>query len=396
MELMQNADAFSLLGAINQQTNQLGSLANSALSAGIDSYMNKDYKSAIKAFRRSVGLSPASEHSVTASNYMANAYLRLDDVDGAIKAYKTSINLDPFRDDTHITLGNLYYSKGRYDEAKVEYLEAIRLNPSDNNYYSLGQVYLSMDRFLDAEKQFENVQRISPDKPNGKFGLGLALSKQKRSQEAIELFKDAISIKNDFYDAYAEMGYAYADMGMMDDAGNLVDFLENKDPTLSDTLSRYMYRVDPPKIKFAWTASTFPFRSSNRTNVGDIDAYLKNAGASKTFTMEFLFDKDMDRDSVEKVYNWSIKRSTLNGPGEMYNFGLPVPETEINVPGFPDSVYYNSDKQTALLTFTITQNESADGTLDPSHIEFMFKGKDTYGLKMDPEGDQFTGFSGAA
>lgn len=396
MELTQKADAFSLFGAISQQANQLETLANSALRTGIDLYMNKDYKGAIKAFRRSVGLSPLSSYSVEASNYMANAYLNLDDVDGAIKAYKTSINLDPLRDDTHIKLGNLYYSKDRYEEAEVEYLEAVRLNPSDNNYYSLGQAYLSMDRLVDAEKQFENVQGISPDKPNGKFGLGLVRSKQKRFHEAIALFKDVISVKDDFYDAYLEMGYAYADMKMMDEAQNLVDFLENKDPALSDTLSRYMYKVDPPKILSAWTSGTFPFMFSCRTKLGDIDAYLKNAGASKTFTMEFLFDKDMERESVEKVYNWSIKRSTLNGIGEMYNFGLPVPETEINVPYFPDSVYYMTDKRSAVLTFTITQNESADGTIDPSHIEFVFKGKDIYGLKMDSEANQFTGFSGAA
>ena len=358
--------------------------------------MNKDYEGAIKAFRRSVGLAPASTHSVSASNYMANAYLSLNDVEGAVKAYKTSINLDPFRDDTHITLGNLYYSKGRYGEAENEYLEAVRLNPFDNNYYALGQVYLSMDRLLDAEKQFEKVERLAPDEPNGIFGLGLTRSKQGRHLEAISLFEDAISIKDDFYAAYAEMGYAYADLGNMDKAQEMVDFLADKDPSSSDILSRYMYKVDPPKIMFAWASSSFPFMAANKKQVGDIDAYLQNAGASKSFTMEFLFDKEMDRDSVESTYNWSIKRSTLNGVAEAYNFGLPIPDTEINVPYFPDSVYYDADKQTAVLRFTLTQNESANGTIDPSHIEFVFKGKDINGLKMDSKADQFTGFSGYA
>jgi tetratricopeptide (TPR) repeat protein len=393
MEVMQRVDAFSLFGAMTQQTNQLESLANSALTSGIDLYMKKNYEGAIKAFRRSVGLAPASPHSVSASNYMANAYLKLNDVEGAIKAYKTSINLDPFRDDTHITLGNLYYSQGRYVDAEKEYLDAVRLNPNDNNYYALGQVYLSQERLLDAEKQFEKVERLSPEKPNGKFGLGLTRSKQGRHLEAIGLFEDAIGIKNDFYDAYAEMGYAYADIGKMDKAQKLADFLEDKAPELSDTLSRYMYKTDPPKIMFAWSSSTFPFKATNRKQVGDIDAYLQNAGASKSFTMEFLFDKEMDRASVESIYNWSIKRSTLNGPGKAYNFGLPIPDTEINMPHYPDSVYYDVDKQTAVLRFTLTQNESANGTIDPSHIEFVFKGKDAYGLKMDPKADQFTGFS---
>ena len=48
----------------------------------------------------------------------------------------------------------------------------------------------------------------------------------------------------------------------------------------------------------------------------------------------------------------------------------------------------------ATVRFTIQQNESGDGTIDPSHIEFQFLGEDAWGLSMDPDKDQFTGFSG--
>lgn len=49
---------------------------------------------------------------------------------------------------------------------------------------------------------------------------------------------------------------------------------------------------------------------------------------------------------------------------------------------------------TATVYFTVTQNTAANATIDPSHIEFMFSGRDIYGLKMNPKADQFTGFSG--
>jgi len=39
---------------------------------------------------------------------------------------------------------------------------------------------------------------------------------------------------------------------------------------------------------------------------------------------------------------------------------------------------------------------AADGTIDPSHIEFKFVGKDIFGFSMNTAFDQFTGFSGAA
>jgi hypothetical protein len=75
---------------------------------------------------------------------------------------------------------------------------------------------------------------------------------------------------------------------------------------------------------------------------------------------------------------------------------LTVPSTEISIPPYPDYIYYDSEASTATVYFTIHQNASADGTIDPSHIEFKFNGEDRYGFTMDPERDQFSGFSKVA
>ncbi len=112
------------------------------------------------------------------------------------------------------------------------------------------------------------------------------------------------------------------------------------------------------------------------------------------FNVIFQFDKEMDRLSVENRFNWKIGRATGTGPGEAYNFGFPNASTEISLRSFPDNVYYDEDALTARVQFTIRQNETADGTLDTSHIEFKFSGEDQWGLSMDEAGDQFIGFSG--
>ncbi len=199
-----------------------------------------------------------------------------------------------------------------------------------------------------------------------------------------------------FYSAYAEMGFAYADLGLTDEAQAQVDFLENADAALADTLSRYMYKVDPPKIKFVNAASTFGYSLPNNSPVSALDNYLANANAAKNFTMVFQFDKAMERESVENRLNWHIGRSTGSGPGQAYNYGLPLPATEIRVDPYPENVYWNAETLTATVTFTIQQNASADGTIDPLHIEFAFSGTDVYGNPMDDNFDQFTGFSGVA
>jgi len=41
----------------------------------------------------------------------------------------------------------------------------------------------------------------------------------------------------------------------------------------------------------------------------------------------------------------------------------------------------------------VRQNSGANGTLDPSHINFTFSGTDVLGVKIDKSADMYSGFS---
>ena len=126
-----------------------------------------------------------------------------------------------------------------------------------------------------------------------------------------------------------------------------------------------------------------------------MDDYLANASASKTLAIKFQFNKEMDRESVENIFNWTIKRSEESAPGTRYNHGLAIPSNEVNLAIYPMDVYYDETTMAATLRFNISQNDAADATIDPSHIVFTFKGNDIDGNAMSPEGDQFMGFTGS-
>ena len=388
-----NTDIFS---ATIQQPARLDAIANSALSRGIDLYMRQNYEGAIKEFRRSIGISPNSTYAIDAANYMASAYLALGDTDGAVEAYENALRLDPNRDDIYVSLGNLHFTEERYKEAAEAYENAVKIWPSGDNHYALGQAYMLDGNYMKADREFNTVLGMDPDQPNGNYGLGLNYSRQGRYEDAINQFKEAVRLNDHFYDAYTELGYAYADLGDMDEAQRIVDSLEHVAADLADTLSRYMYKVDQPKIMFSYASSEFNTYLPWKTPLSTLDAYLATPDAEKTFTMIFQFDKEMDREAVENVLSWHIGRSTQSGPGQAYNFGRPIPDTEVTLPPFPKHVYYDADNLTATVYFDIQQNASGDGTIDPSHIEFKFIGEDAYGQKMDPKYDQFMGFSGIA
>ena len=101
----------------------------------------------------------------------------------------------------------------------------------------------------------------------------------------------------------------------------------------------------------------------------------------------------MDNGSVENPSNWMITRTSRENPGGAYNYGLPLPATEVTLPIFPTRVTYDPENLNAQVFFTVTQNSSGSGTLDPSHILFRFYGQDAYGNSMSTSGDEFSAIS---
>lgn len=395
MNPLENPLADNLFLALSSSVNNVESIASTALKSGIDSFSSGKYERAIQEFKRSIALSPYSQNAPDAAAYMAEAYLKLDDKDSAIKAFKQAIDLDGSRDDFHISLGNLHYDREQFSDAVKAYEAAVRINPSNStNRYSLGQGYISTGEYDKARVQFEAVVRLEPRSASGSFGMGQAYAKEGDYENAVEAFKKAIAVDDEFMDAYAELGFAYADMGDMENAQAQLDELEGENETLANLLSSYMYEKEAPKIEFARSASTFKFYRSMKTPVSALDGYLANANAEKTLTMQFVFSKDMDVASVQNRYNWNISRSSESGPGQKYNFGLPVADTEAQLMPFPEFISYDPDSRTATVGFRVKQNAAANATIDPSHIKFQFKGEDTYGNVVDPHHDEFTGFSG--
>lgn len=383
-----------LFSSATNQGLQMETLANQSLGNGINKYMEEDFKGAAQEFKRAFGLAPFSDYSVDAARYLAMAYLKMDDTDKAIDAYKQGLELHPGRDDLQLALGNLLLGEGRHGEAIEAYEEAVRIWDDASNRFSLGQGYFHSGRYADAETQFEKVIQMNPEGQNGYFGLGQAYAAQKKYPQAIEQFERAIQKNKEFYDAYAEMGYTYADAGNLTEAEEIKDLLEYKEPGLADTLGKYINKVTDPKIMFAWTSGTFQFYLPPKTEVSALSDYLANADSSQSFSMVFQFNKDMDRESVENPLNWTIKRSQGHGPANDYNYGLGIADTEVRISPYPTDVYYDEKYFSATVRFTIRQNAAADGTIDPSHIEFGFNGLDADGNTMHPKYDQFMGFSG--
>ncbi|NTW58571.1 MAG: tetratricopeptide repeat protein, partial [Nitrospirae bacterium] len=212
-------------------------------------------------------------------------------------------------------------------------------------------------------------------------------------QEAISEFQKVVGLKKDFYAVHVDLGSAYIDLGERSKAEEELSFLNDRAPDLASLLNAYMDKTTKPKILSAYNVSGFTDSRGPGTPVSELDGSLSTPGASRQFNMVFLFTKEMDAASVQNPYNWSITKAAYGSVGGAYNWGLPTSPTDITIDPVPVSVISLPGSLSATVSFMINQNAGADGTIDPSHIKFKFKGKDLYGNTMDASADEYSGIS---
>ena len=391
MDTVLSSAVDALLSSNLSQQDQLDALSNSALTRGIGFYQQANYGAAVKEFQRAIALSPNSSYTQYSYDYMVQSLLNLNRTDDAIKAYKQAIKLDPTNDSYRVNLGNIYFSINRYNDAAAEFKTAVNIDPtSEHNWYSLGQAYNQIGNYTGAEQAFKKIQGQSP--LDAALGLGQTYHRMGRYDDAVFELKSAISINQKFGYAYLELGRVYTDQQEFDKAREQASKLSSIDQSLAFQLSSYIDQNESPQIIAAYSTDFFSTYGPG-TKVSVLDPSLAVPNSSKDFTMHFIFSKAMDASSVRAPSYWSITRAYGQTPGGDYNWGLPLPSTEVTVSPAPVTVVYDQDLQTADVKFRINQNASGNGTLDPSHLVFTFQGLDAYGKAMDPAADQYSGIS---
>ncbi len=389
-----NVGPDGLFTVASAQNAQREAMAQGQLANGLDLYSAGQYDEAIATFRRAIALAPTSATAIQAYDYTARSHLNQGDSEAAIEAYKKAIRIDPQQAEMHVALGTLYISLDRSDEARQAYEAAVKIDAGPANRFYLGQAYLAAGRYREAEQQFRLVREATPTKHSGDFGLGQVYAKQGKTAEAVRAFERAITLKPDFWEGYAELAYILADSGAFGEAEAVADKLKRSVPALATQVNQYIDQKRPPKMILAYSTSAFVASLGPGTAVASLGPALTQANGRQTFSMVFSFDKAMDLKSVQSVWNWTISRSVGTGKGDGYNYDLPIPATEISLYPHPDAVVYDPKQLTATVYFTVQQNSSANGTLDPSHIKFSFKGQDVSGARLDPKADEYMGFTG--
>ncbi|MBA4387105.1 MAG: hypothetical protein C0404_03930 [Verrucomicrobia bacterium] len=114
---------------------------------------------------------------------------------GATARYLQAIRLNPSNDMAYCNLGNLMTVEGDVNKAEDNYNQSLRIRPdNDEALLGLGRLYCIKRQFIGAAGYFRAVLDLKPDDPAAMKDLGFALLQAGRPAEAAACFQKALKI----------------------------------------------------------------------------------------------------------------------------------------------------------------------------------------------------------
>jgi tetratricopeptide (TPR) repeat protein len=176
-------------------------------------------------FRNSVSVQPktegigASRSPEAAEHYNIGTFLYSQGkFNQAILQFRNAIGIDPEYAEAYNNLGIAHSALGKFDEAIACLNKAIKLNPNDARaYYNRGNAHLAKRDYDGAITDF-GLALVHPEFAEAYNGLGLAYEGKSNHTRAVEYFDMAIYLNPEYADAYANRAAAHLLQGKTDEA----------------------------------------------------------------------------------------------------------------------------------------------------------------------------------
>lgn len=152
------------------------------------------FQKAQASYSTAARLKPKSSEALHA---LGVATMSLEDYEGAIEAFKGSLQVEEPILRTHFYIGKCYFRLGRPAEAVGHYERGLSLDPeSDVGRYGLGEAYLWLGRYDEAIKELNRGIKISggSDSAGAHLYLGLAYLRLGNTKAALKEHKLLVTL----------------------------------------------------------------------------------------------------------------------------------------------------------------------------------------------------------
>ncbi|MBE0638255.1 MAG: tetratricopeptide repeat protein [Bacteroidales bacterium] len=141
----------------------------------------------------------------------ANYYLTIDEVDLALRDIIFAIDINDKNPDHYITLSETYLALGNPDRCLEGLDKALELDPVNQEaLLKKAQLFLIMQQYDKTYETIKELIGIDNFNPTAYYVRGYALIEQGDTVGAIRNFLTAVDQKQDYYEAYMQLGIVYS------------------------------------------------------------------------------------------------------------------------------------------------------------------------------------------
>jgi tetratricopeptide (TPR) repeat protein len=158
-----------------------------ALFAGISIHHASVYRSRLAFWESAVATSP---HSSYARGSLGAVYMSRNRVEDARAQYLRALELNPIEPKVNGNLGVIAAREGHRDEARTYFMKEITVNPDyPDAYFNLGQSYAESGDYSNAVKMWERTVEVRPDHREALLSLARYYTAQGQSDRAAEYIR---------------------------------------------------------------------------------------------------------------------------------------------------------------------------------------------------------------
>jgi tetratricopeptide (TPR) repeat protein len=122
---------------------------------------------------------------------MAQVYTELNRFDEAVLEFRQALEISPELAESRLALAGLLSDRGEFEDAIVEYRSVLAQNDrSPPAWYGLAKAYLRLGQLADAIAAAQRTLAIDPMNRNAQYVLGTSLTRAGRREEGQQLLQD--------------------------------------------------------------------------------------------------------------------------------------------------------------------------------------------------------------
>jgi Tfp pilus assembly protein PilF len=165
--------------------------AQAAYEQGVKHLQDKRISLGLVSLQQAISLAP--ENAIY-RNALGVVYLDMRRPLEAEKEFQKAVELDPAYAEAHHNLGLALAEQGQFERAIAGYRKALAVptyTTPEVAYNNLANVLFAQGKFRDAEDAYRAAIQLNGRLPSALYGLGMALSRQGRQEDAKAALRSA-------------------------------------------------------------------------------------------------------------------------------------------------------------------------------------------------------------